>query len=163
MRPLLICCVGFWLLPLSAFSQSPYSIPLSKIIKNEDGTRLTRQVDPDNQRVEEVLKDASNKTIWRLVMELDDELQPMKGVKFDGQDQVVSRHNYICLKGRLEEEEVMDSKGKLLAKMVYFYDSKGRMNRIDHLNAAGALISSSKATGAGVEPLRRDSNGKPQK
>ncbi len=156
--PLLLLCAH----SATLYSQSPYSTPLSRVIKNEDGTMRTVQVDTNKQRVEEILKSATGAVIWRLVNELDDEMQPIHGVKFDGQDQVISRHKYLCLRGRTEEEEIFDAKNTYLAKMVYFYDNKGRINRIDHYSPTGVLLSTSKSKGGTVEPIRREVSSTPQ-
>jgi hypothetical protein len=124
-------------------------------MKNRDGTSLTLQVDPENQRVVETLKEASGAVRWKIIRELDADSQPVRAVKLDAQDEVISRHNYLSLRGRIEEEEVMNPKGILLARMVYHYDKKGRMTQIDHYNAAGKLVSTSKATGSEAGMDRR--------
>lgn len=156
-RPLL-----FFLLVASAYAQSPYANPLSKVVRNKDGTVLTVKVDTNEQRVEETLKNAAGGVIWKIIRELDEDNQPVIGVKFDGEDQIVSRHKYLCLRGRMEEEEIYDAKNKYLAKMVYHYDNKGRLSQIDHYNPAGTLVSTSKSSGGGVEPIRQEMNGTTQ-
>jgi hypothetical protein len=147
-----------FLLPLAL--QSPlsaqYSTPLSKIVRNKDGSKLTVQVDPTNQRVEENFFDKNGALVWKLVRELDDDCQPMRAIKFDARDQIISRHRYICLRGRVEEEEILDAKNNLRARLVYHYEAKGRMTRIDHYNAAGKLVSTSRSSGTPVDPILQD-------
>lgn len=157
LRPRLLSCLGL-LLALSEFpgqAQSPYSAPLARFMKNLDGTSVTLQVDPENQRVVETLRDASGAVKWKIIRELDADSQPVRGIKLNAQDEVISRHNYLSLRGRIEEEEVLNPKGILLAKMVYHYDKKGRMTQIDHYNAVGKLVSTSKASGREAEIYRR--------
>ena len=134
----------------AARGESPYQQPSARVVRNTDGTRLNVKVDPHNQRVEEVLEDAGKTVLWRIVKELDDALLPLRATKYDGRNNVISQHRYLYLRGRLEEEEVLDEKSNLLAKLVFFYDSKGRNTRIDQLNAQGVVVSSSRATGPGV-------------
>lgn len=160
MRPSFLSLATLCLLGVSLSAQSPFATPLSRVVRNQDGTMLSIQVDPNNQRVEEILTDKAHKVLWRLVRELDEDMQPMQGVKFDAEDQILSRHRYLCLRGRVEEEEVLDAKNTLLAKLVYFYDNKGRINRIDQYNPAGKLVSSSKSSGGGIEPVRREVSSK---
>ncbi len=151
-----IFLIGSLTAPVTLLAQGSYTTPLSKILRYDDGSKLTIQVDTANQRVEENFYDRSGALGWKLVRELDEDLQPMRAIKFDSQDQIVSRHKYICLRGRVEEEEILSPKNALLARMVYFYDKKGRVIRIDHFNAAGNLVSSSKSSGNPTEPIRRD-------
>jgi hypothetical protein len=70
-------------------------------------------------------------------------------IKYDGQNRVVCNHRYLYLRGRVEEEEIMDSKNTFLAKLVFYYDAKGRMTRIEQLNAQGTIVSISRASGPG--------------
>ena len=157
MCPLRPLCLGILLAlcELASHAQSPYSAPLSRFMKNRDGTSLTLQVDPENQRVVETLKEASGAVRWKIIRELDADSQPVRAVKLNAQDEVISRHNYLSLRGRIEEEEVLNPKGILLAKMIYHYDKKGRMTQIDHYNPAGKLVSTSKATGSEAEIYQR--------
>ena len=127
--------------------ESPYEQPSARVVRNLDGTRLNVKIDPHNQRVEEVLEDADKNVLWRLVTELDEALLPMRATKYDGRNNVISQHRYLYLRGRIEEEEVLDAKNNLTAKLVHFYDAKGRPIRIDQLNAQGVVIFSSRATG----------------
>ena len=128
-----------------ALSQISYTQPTARVVRNEDGTRLNIKVDPHSQRVEEVLEAANKTVIWRLVKELDDAFQPLRAVKYDGQNHVVSRHHYLVLRGRIEEEEIRDANDKLLSKLVFYYDAKGRMDRIEQLNPQGAVVSVSRS------------------
>ena len=150
------------LLILALLLQTPlhaqYSTPLSKILRYTDGSKLTVQVDPSNQRVEENLFSKTGALVWKLVRELDEDCQPMRAIKFDAQDQIISRHRYICLRGRVEEEEILDAKNNLRARLIYHYDPKGRMTRIDHYNAAGKLVSTSRSSGTPVDPLLQEFN-----
>ena len=58
---------------------------------------------------------------------------------------------------RVEEEEVLDPRDALVGRLVFFYDSKGRMSRIEQFNAAGVLLSTARATvGKGVDPVVRE-------
>ncbi len=144
-------------LVLEANAQVSYTKPLARVVRNEDGTRLSTKVDPYNQLVEEVLFDAKGEVLWKLVRELDDALQPLKATKYDGQNRVLSRHKYLCVKGRVEEEEVLDPKENLVGRLVFYYDAKGRMSRIEQFNAAGVLLSTARATiGRGVDPVVRE-------
>jgi hypothetical protein len=136
-------------LPPSAFSQISYSRPTARVVRNADGTRLNIKVDPHLQRVEEVLEDSNKTVVWRLVKELDDTFQPLKAVKYDSQNRVVSRHHYLVLRGRIEEEEIHDANDKFLSKLVFYYDSKARMTRIEQLNAQGTVVSVSRSSGPG--------------
>lgn len=96
------------------------------------------------------MEDASKSTVWRMVKELDNALQPMRAIKYDPRGGIVSRHTYVYLRGRLEEEEIFDSKDKLLSKLVFYYDAKGRMNKVEQFNSTGELVSVSRATGPGA-------------
>ncbi len=140
-----------------AAAQANYSKPYSKSLQQKDGTRLTVRVDPSNRLVEEILYAADKSMLWRLVRELDEAYQPMAATKFDSNDQVLSRHKYLCLKGRIEEEELFNSRGTLLTRMQYFYDKKGRLDRIEHYNPQGRLLNVTFNTSAqGAEPVMRD-------
>lgn len=141
------------------FEMQVYDQPYSKSLIREDKTRLTVQVDPNNRRVEEVLYSPNQTVLWRLIRELDAAYQPIRGTKFDAFDQIVSRHKYFWLKGRLEEEEIYSARNVLLARMRYYYDAKGRPEKIEHYNASDALISVTRSSGMGVEPIRRESKG----
>jgi len=99
------------------------------------------------------LRDSSGGMISRLVRELDDDLNPKRALKYDGANRLVSKHDYLCLKGRVEEEEIFDTRDNLIAKLVYYYDSKNRMTRIEQFNAKGALVSVSRSSGGGAEPV----------
>ena len=141
----------------SASAQSNYSKPYSKSLQYKDGTRLTVKVDPANRLVEEILFGADKAILWRLVRELDAAYQPMSATKFDSNDQVLSRHKYLCLKGRIEEEELFNARGALLTRMQYFYDKKGRLDRIEHYNPQGRLLNTTFNTSAqGAEPVMRN-------
>jgi hypothetical protein len=138
-------------------AQVSYDKPLARVVRNNDGTRLSTKVDPYNQVVEEVLSDAKGAVIWKLVRELDEALQPLKATKYDGQNRVLSKHRYLCVKGRVEEEEVLDPREALVGRLVFYYDSKGRMSRIEQFDSAGALLSTARATvGKGVDPVLRE-------
>ena len=138
-------------------AQISYAKPLARVVRNEDGTRLSTKVDPHNQTVEEVLSDSKGGVIWKLVRELDEAMQPLKATKYDGQDRILSRHRYLCIKGRVEEEEVLDAKEALVGRLVFYYDAKGRMSRIEQFNAAGVLLTTARASiGKGVEPVVRE-------
>jgi hypothetical protein len=130
--------------------QLSYQQPASRVVRNPDGTLLKIRVDPHNQVVEETMEDANKATIWRLVKELDDALQPMRATKYDARGGIISRHSYVYLRGRLEEEEIYDNKDILLSKLVFYYDAKGRMNRVEQFNAKGDLVSVSRASGPGA-------------
>jgi hypothetical protein len=95
--------------------------------------------------------------LWRLVRELDDALQPLKATKYDGQNRILSKHRYLCIKGRVEEEEVLDATEALVGRLVFYYDTKGRMSRIEQFNAAGVLLSTARSSqGKGVDPVMRE-------
>jgi hypothetical protein len=140
--PIILACQ-----PSTATAQVSYSQPTARVVRNADGTRLSIKVDPHVQRVEEVLEDANKTVLWRLVKELDDAFQPLRAVKYDAQNRVISRHHYLVLRGRMEEEEIRDANDRLLSKLVFYYDTKGRMTRIEQLNAQGAVISVSRSSG----------------
>lgn len=140
---------GLFAAPQSARAQISYQQPTARVVRNPDGTRLNIKVDPHNQQVEEVLEDANKNVIWRVVKELDDAFQPMRATKYDGRNRVVSNHRYLYLRGRVEEEEIMDAKNVFLTKLVFYYDAKGRMTRVEQLNAQGTVISISRAGGPG--------------
>ena len=143
-----------------AKAQVSYDKPLARVVRNNDGTRLSTKVDPYNQVVEEVLSDSKDVVIWKLVRELDEALQPLRATKYDGQNRVLSKHRYLCVKGRVEEEEVLDPQEVLVGRLVFYYDAKGRMSRIEQFNAAGALLSTARATiGRGVDPVVREVSG----
>jgi hypothetical protein len=152
----LVCCVCCpW-----ASAQVAYDKPLARVVRNADGTRLSTKVDPYNQVVEEVFFDAKGGVVWKLVRELDEALQPLKATKYDGSNRVLSRHRYLCVKGRVEEEEVLDPKEALVGRLVFYYDSKGRMSRIEQFDASGVLLSTARATvGRGVDPVVREAPG----
>jgi hypothetical protein len=149
----LVC--GMWVAGVEA--QVSYTKPLARVVRNDDGTRLSTKVDPYNQMVEEVLFDARGGVIWKLVRELDEALQPWKATKYNGENRILSKHRYLCVKGRVEEEEVLDANETLVGRLVFYYDSKGRMSRIEQFNAAGVLLSTAHATlGKGVDPVVRE-------
>ena len=138
-------------------AQVSYAKPLARVVRNEDGTRLSTKVDPHNQLVEEILSDSKGAVLWKLVRELDEALQPMKATKYDGQNRILSRHRYLCVKGRVEEEEVLDAREALVGRLVFYYDTKGRMSRIEQFNAAGVLLSTARSSqGKGVDPVVRE-------
>ena len=144
---------------LELSSPPAYNKPLSRVTDNRkiDGTRHILRVDPHKFTVEETLEHESGRVIWKMLRELDEAYQPLSAVKVDGNNQVISKHRYLCVKGRVEEEEILDAKENLVARMVFFYDPKGRMVRIDHFDAKGALVQTAKATvGKGVTPVVRD-------
>jgi hypothetical protein len=148
-----VCCAG-------ASAQVSYDKPLARVVRNADGTRLSTKVDPYNQMVEEVMFDARGGVVWKLVRELDEALQPLKATKYDGQNRVLSKHRYLCVKGRVEEEEVLDPREALVGRLVFYYDSKGRMSRIEQFDAAGVLRSTARATvGRGVDPVVHEKPG----
>ena len=150
---LLLLCV----LRSEAVGQVSYAKPLARVVRNEDGTRLSTKVDPHNQTVEEVLSDSKGGVLWRLVRELDEALQPLKATKYDGQNRILSRHRYLCIKGRVEEEDVLDAKEALVGRLVFYYDTKGRMSRIEQFNAAGVLLTIARSSqGKGVDPVVRE-------
>jgi hypothetical protein len=145
-----LCLLSHAFLPVTTVNgQVSYQQPTARVVRNADGTRLNIKVDPHNQQVVEVLEDANKNIVWRVVKELDDALQPKSATKYDGQNKVVSNHRYLYLRGRVEEEEIMDSKNTFLAKLVFYYDTKGRMTRIEQLNAQGTVVSISRASGLG--------------
>ena len=130
-----------------------YQKPSARIVRNADGTKLSIKVDPYNQRVEETLQDVDNSVRWKLVRELDETFQPVRATKYDGRDQVISKHRYLTLKGRIEEEEVLDANNNLLSKLVFYYDPKARMTKVEQFNNRGVLVSVSRSSGLGVEPM----------
>jgi hypothetical protein len=153
----LVACCGLGAVSTEGLAQVSYTKPLARVVRNEDGTRLSTKVDPYNQTVEEVLTDARGGVLWKLVRELDEALQPLKATKYDGQNRILSRHRYLCVKGRVEEEEVLDAKETLVGRLVFYYDTKGRMSRIEQFSAAGVLLSTARATiGKGADPVLRE-------
>lgn len=154
----LVLFLGVGLRADDSFQMQAYDQPFSKSLTREDKTRLTVQVDPANRRVEEVLYSPNQTVLWRLIRELDAAYQPVRGTKFDVFDQIVSRHVYFWLKGRLEEEEIYSAKNVLLSRIRFYYDSKGRPEKMEQYNAADKLVSVSRASGMGVEPKRREIN-----
>lgn len=145
-----LIALGFSFLLPSACGQTSYSQPSARVVRNADGTRLNIKVDPHNQQVEEVLEDANQAIIWRLVKQLDDAFQPMRATKYDAQNRIVSQHRYLYLRGRIEEEEIRDGNNRFLSKLVFYYDNKNRMTRIEQLNAQGTVVSVSRASGPGA-------------
>ena len=146
------CAVG-----AEGVAQVSYTKPLARVVRNEDGTRLSTKVDPHNQIVEEILSDSKGGVLWKLVRELDEAFQPLKATKYDGQNRVLSRHRYLCIRGRVEEEEVLDAKEALVGRLVFYYDTKGRMSRIEQFNAAGVLLTTARSSqGRGVDPVVRE-------
>lgn len=134
-------------------AQISYNRPTARVVRNADGTRLNIKVDPHSQRVEEVLEDANKTVVWRIVTELDDALHPLRATKYDAQNNIVSRHRYLILRGRTEEEEIRDANDKFLSKLVFYYDTKGRMIRVEELNAQGTVVSVSRSsTRSGKSP-----------
>ena len=127
-------------------AQISYKQPTARVVRNADGTRLNIKVDPHSQRVEEVLEDANKTVVWRIVKELDDALQPLRATKYDAQNNIVSRHRYLVLRGRTEEEEIRDANDKFLSKLVFYYDTKGRMTRVEQVNAQGTVVSVSRSS-----------------
>ncbi|MEY5025822.1 MAG: hypothetical protein RLZZ244_1350 [Verrucomicrobiota bacterium] len=126
-----------------ALAQSVYyTTAISRIIEYPNGHLLKILVNPEQQFVQETLVDKSKKILWRLVRELDEDGQPLRGTKYDGNDRILSKHRYLCLLGRLEEEEVFDVEDRFRAKFIYHYDKKGRINRRDEVNASGKIVSS---------------------
>lgn len=149
---LVLCAAGS-----EAAAQVSYTKPLARVVRNEDGTRLSTKVDPHNQTVEEILSDSKGGVLWKLVRELDEALQPLKATKYDGQNRILSRHRYLCIRGRVEEEEVLDAKEALVGRLVFHYDTKGRMSRIEQFNAAGVLLTTARSSqGRGVDPVVRE-------
>jgi hypothetical protein len=149
---LALCTVG-----AEGVAQVSYTKPLARVVRNEDGTRLSTRVDPHNQTVEEILSDSKGGVLWKLVRELDEALQPLKATKYDGQNRILSRHRYLCIRGRVEEEEVLDAKEALVGRLVFYYDNKGRMSRIEQFNAAGVLLTTARSSqGRGVDPVVRE-------
>jgi len=136
-----------------SFAQVTYNQPTSRVVRNTDGTVLTVKIDPHQLRVEEVLRDSSGSVISRLLRELDEDFHPKRALKYDGGNRLVSKHEYLCLKGRIEEEEIFDPRDNLLSKLVFYYDSKNRMIRIEQFNAKGAIVSVSRSSGGGAEPV----------
>ena len=114
---------------------------------------LTVKIDPHQLRVEEVLRDSSGSVISRLLRELDEAFHPKRALKYDGANRLISKHEYLCLKGRIEEEEIFDARDNPLVKLVFYYDTKNRMIRIEQFNAKGALISVSRSSGGGADPV----------
>ena len=114
---------------------------------------LTVKIDPHQLRVEEVLRDSSRSVISRLLRELDEAFHPKRALKYDGANRLISKHEYLCLKGRIEEEEIFDARDNPLVKLVFYYDTKNRMIRIEQFNAMGALISVSRSSGGGADPV----------
>jgi hypothetical protein len=157
---LCLCGAPLWAMvehiSAAEFEMQAYDRPYSKSLVRADKTRLTVRVDPDNHRAEEVLYSPNQTVLWRLIRELDADYQPFRAIKFDAADQIVSKHKYFWLKGRLEEEEILSPKNVLLARMRYYYDSKGRPEKIEHYNASDVLVSVSRSSGMGVEPLQKN-------
>jgi hypothetical protein len=149
---LALCALG-----AEGVAQVSYTKPLARVVRNEDGTRLSTKVDPHNQTVEEILSDSKGGVLWKLVRELDEAFQPLKATKYDGQNRILSRHRYLCIRGRVEEEEVLDAKEALVGRLVFYYDTKGRMSRIEQFNAAGVLLTTARSSqGRGVDPVVRE-------
>ena len=164
LRILTSVLIGLFITAQNSSAQADYQKPTSRVIRNEDGTRLNIKVDPHSQIVEETLEGANKAIVWRIVKELDDMLQPMRATKYDAANKVISRHRYLYLRGRLEEEEIRDADDKVLSKLVFFYDAKARMSRIEQLNAKGEIISISRASGPGANAGSKTSvSGKPSK
>lgn len=154
--PAAILAVTLWHASLTAASaqgEISYQKPSARIVKNKDGTKLTIKVDPYNQRVEETFEETDKSVRWRLVRELDETFQPVRATKYDGRNQVISKHRYLTLKGRIEEEEVLDANNNLLSKLVFYYDAKARMTKVEQFNSRGVLVSVSRSSGLGVEPM----------
>ena len=114
---------------------------------------LTVKIDPHQLRVEEVLRDSSRSVISRLLRELDEAFHPKRALKYDGANRLISKHEYLCLKGRIEEEEIFDARDNPLVKLVFYYDTKNRMIRIEQFNPKGVLISVSRSSGGGADPV----------
>ena len=141
-------------LPLSAAGESELSfdMPTSKILKNPDGTMLYIRIAPNEHLIEETLKTNAGVLISKFVRNLNDDNFPVTGVKTDANNQIVSRHRYLYLKGKLIEEEIFDPRGRLASKMAFYYTPQGKLNRVEQYNAQGNLISTTNSTPVQLPP-----------
>lgn len=117
---------------------------------NEDGTRKTLVVNPEEQSAEETYFDAAGKVAQRIVYPLDGRNQPLGAITYNAKGQIVAKSSYKRDEsGRIGEETITNAAGQFLRRRVYSYSTQNKISRVDEYDANGNLLVPPKAASAG--------------
>jgi hypothetical protein len=126
-----------------------------KTILHQDGTRTVSRTDPSTGEAEETTYDGAGKTLRRIVFRLNAEGKPENGTVYDRNGKpvlVISRR--FDIEGRVSEQTESAPTGAVKRRLVFAYDSQGRIVRVDTYDADGNLIEPEKKS-SGKKPRRR--------
>lgn len=123
---------------------------------NEDGTRKTLVVNPEEQSAEETYFDGAGKVTQRIVYPLDAHNQPMGAITYNAKGQIVAKSSYKRDEsGRIGEETITNAAGQFLRRRIYSYATTNKISRIDEYDANGNLIAPPKPPRAAVPDKKK--------
>lgn len=143
MRTLILC----WLALLSiGFAQDQGALRV-KTVCHQDGTRTDTKTDPVARTTETTEIDAAGKIIQRVLYRLDAQDQPDAGIVYDSKGRILYKMKLKRdAQNRLAEQTDFTATDKFVRRIVYTYDSKNRVTKIDTFDEAGKLLGTSSAT-----------------
>jgi len=117
-----------------------------KTLLKDDGTKVVTRNDPTEKISEVTTFNDKDVLLSRAVYSLDDARRATALQMFDGKGKLQFRSELTLDQfGTLSEEKRYNAAGTYLGRLVYGYDSKGRLRKIDAYDPAGNLVSDNSA------------------
>ena len=132
--------------PLHAQEEETTGPVSVKTLLKDDGTKVVTRNDPTEKISEVTTFNDKDVLLSRAVYSLDDARRATALQMFDGKGKLQYRSELtLDTYGTLSEEKRYNAAGTYLGRLVYGYDSKGRLRKIDAYDPAGNLVSDSTA------------------
>jgi hypothetical protein len=123
----------------TAQAKDDNAIRVSTVL-HPDGSRTVTRFDPA-KRTTESSRYNGEKLVQRTVFKLNFLNQPESGLVYNAKNVLVHRIKIVRDEsGRVKEEIRNTPGGKFLARLVYRYDAKGRVRKIDAFDAQGKRL-----------------------
>lgn len=129
-----------------ALSTFAFAAPAKKITNREfpDRSGSSKEIDPDKRQSIETFYDQSRKPTYKIVYKLDERLQPISGIYYNGAGVVFQKSTYkLDGADRIIQEVVYNSKDRLVCTKNFIYGTRAGQTKvigIDTYDSNGVLI-----------------------
>lgn len=129
-----------------ALSTFAFAAPAKKITNREfpDRSGSSKEIDPDKRQSIETFYDQSRKPTYKIVYKLDERMQPMSGIYYNGAGVVFQKSTYkLDGADRIIQEVVYNSKDRLVCTKNFIYGTRAGQTKvigIDTYDSNGVLI-----------------------
>jgi hypothetical protein len=130
---------------LGATAQEDDTAIRAKTTVHGDGTRTEMITNPVDKTMRATTYDAADKVIGKVLNRLNDDLEPIEAFAYDPNGKPLYRTEFKRdFNGRVTEMIDYTTENKLIRRLVYSYDSVGKVTGIKAYDANGREIPSQK-------------------